>query len=64
MNPRCNSAASMPERFYPAVPAEGTARRIVDGQSLFDGRTEIDIRFGEAIYHLRITRQGKLILNK
>lgn len=49
----------------PCAPsATPAARRLIDGAALFDGRTEIDIRFGQAIYHLRITRQGKLILNK
>lgn len=32
--------------------------------ALFHGRREILIRHGEAVYRLKITRQGKLILNK
>lgn len=43
---------------------ENDQGRIVDGESLFGGRREIDIRFGQSVYRLRITRQGKLILNK
>lgn len=39
-------------------------RMTVDGMTLFNGRTEIEISFGHAVYRLRITRQGKLILNK
>lgn len=39
-------------------------RRSVDGEALFGGWREIDIHFGQSVYHLRITRQGKLILNK
>lgn len=53
------------EKQRPGAPsAPQTARRTIDGAALFEGRTEIDIRFGQATYHLRITRQGKLILNK
>ncbi len=49
----------------PANPEKaGPPRRAIDGAALFDGRTEIDIHFGQSVYHLRITRQGKLILNK
>jgi hemin uptake protein HemP len=33
-------------------------------QQLFRGATEIEIEHGGARYRLRITRQGKLILNK
>nr|WP_246734921.1 hemin uptake protein HemP [Chelativorans sp. ZYF759] len=36
----------------------------IDSQSLFKGATEIVIDHGGAKYRLRITRQGKLILNK
>jgi hemin uptake protein HemP len=31
---------------------------------LFDGTNEIEIQHGEAIYRLRITSLGKLILTK
>lgn len=37
---------------------------IIDAAKLFNGRSEIALRFGEAVYHLKITRFGKLILNK
>ncbi len=39
-------------------------QRTLSSQSLFEGRTEISIDHGGAIYRLKITRQGKLILNK
>lgn len=37
---------------------------IVKSRDLFAGRTEICIEHEGAIYRLKITRQGKLILNK
>jgi hemin uptake protein HemP len=41
-----------------------TPPRTLSSESLFDGRTEISIDHGGSIYRLKITRQGKLILNK
>lgn len=46
------------------IRSEATGRPLIDGAALFRGRTEVAIRFGDSIYRLRITRQGKLILNK
>lgn len=60
---RSHPAGTGPSAIGTAAASE-TGRRTIDGATLFDGRTEIDIRFGQSIYHLRITRQGKLILNK
>ncbi len=37
---------------------------VVTSQSLFKGAQEIAIEHQGSIYRLRITRQGKLILNK
>lgn len=37
---------------------------IYDSAGLFKGSTEIGIEHAGAIYRLKITRQGKLILNK
>lgn len=37
---------------------------VLSTQELFQGRQEIAIEHAGAIYRLRITRQGKLILNK
>ena len=37
---------------------------IVDANSLFGSVREIGIRHDGALYRLKITRQGKLILNK
>ncbi len=38
--------------------------RTMTSGSLFQGTREIAIEHGESVYRLKITRQGKLILNK
>lgn len=38
--------------------------RVLESKDLFDGNTEILIRHDDAVYRMKITRQGKLILNK
>lgn len=38
--------------------------RVVTSESLFRGTHEIGIEHSGAMYRLKITRQGKLILNK
>jgi len=38
--------------------------RIVESTDIFRGQTEIMIRHKGVIYRMKITRQGKLILNK
>ncbi|MEM7289500.1 MAG: hemin uptake protein HemP [Pseudomonadota bacterium] len=38
--------------------------RILQSKALFDDEKEIGIAHGGSIYRLKITRQGKLILNK
>jgi hemin uptake protein HemP len=43
---------------------QGTPPRIVESSDVFRGRNEVMIRHEGAIYRLKITRQGKLILNK
>ena len=42
----------------------GQLVRSLSSDSLFQGTREIAIEHGEATYRLKITRQGKLILNK
>ncbi|WP_429091817.1 hemin uptake protein HemP [Aminobacter sp. BE322] len=44
--------------------AESLAVRTLTSESLFLGDYEIGINHGGALYRLKITRQGKLILNK
>jgi hemin uptake protein HemP len=43
-------------------PSEGF--RVVDSRALFGGEHEVGIVHAGETYRLRITRQGKLILNK
>jgi len=38
--------------------------RVFGSDFLFDGTKEVGIEHGGALYRLKITRQGKLILNK
>jgi hemin uptake protein HemP len=38
--------------------------RTVSSEALFNGLYEIGINHGGSLYRLKITRQGKLILNK
>ncbi|HTO34538.1 MAG TPA: hemin uptake protein HemP [Pararhizobium sp.] len=45
------------------APANQT-QRIVESRELFRGDNEILISHDGAIYRMKITRQGKLILNK
>ncbi len=45
-----------------AAKAGGTA--VYESSELFRGASEIGIEHDGAIYRLKITRQGKLILNK
>ncbi len=60
-------------RFRPRRPVQDeqvqythlrTPSRTVSSESLFNGLYEIGINHGGALYRLKITRQGKLILNK
>lgn len=44
--------------------SELNAQQTIDSRILFDGKSEIAIKHRGAIYRLKITRQGKLILNK
>jgi hemin uptake protein HemP len=50
-----------------SLPATKRAPRptpVIDSTRLFDGHREIQIRHGDETYRLRITSNGKLILNK
>ncbi|HEV7319956.1 MAG TPA: hemin uptake protein HemP [Ensifer sp.] len=42
----------------------GRAPRIIESRELFGSENEILISHDGAIYRMKITRQGKLILNK
>lgn len=53
------------ERDAAIAPLEaGTTAHTIDSRDLFRGATEIQIVHDGAIYRMKITRQGKLILNK
>lgn len=45
-------------------PARPTAPRRLASENLLAGETEIEIEHGEAVYRLRVTSLGKLILTK
>jgi hemin uptake protein HemP len=47
-----------------AVKPIGQVQRILESRDLFRGQSEILISHEGAIYRMKITRQGKLILNK
>jgi hemin uptake protein HemP len=55
-----------PDTFKHApLPGQPAAQhRIVESVDLFRGTNEIMIRHDGLVYRLKITRQGKLILNK
>lgn len=48
----------------PARPQQDGAPRTLTSQEIFEGSTEVQILHEQAVYRLKITRQGKLILNK
>ncbi|MGG6896881.1 MULTISPECIES: hemin uptake protein HemP [Rhizobium] len=48
----------------PARSAAAPQLRIVESTDIFRGQTEIMIKHEGVIYRMKITRQGKLILNK
>ncbi|MGR9415255.1 hemin uptake protein HemP [Rhizobium leguminosarum] len=54
-----------PDNFKHVPLSEPAAQhRIVESADLFRGTNEIMIRHDGLVYRLKITRQGKLILNK
>ena len=55
-----------PDTPRPSQPSSATngSQPIVESHELFRGASEILISHDGAIYRMRITRQGKLILNK
>ncbi|NJS14047.1 MAG: hemin uptake protein HemP [Sphingopyxis sp.] len=42
----------------------GRRARVISSNVLFSGQTEVAILHDGCVYRLRITKQGKLILNK
>lgn len=60
MNDQTNSHPS--ENTHPVPSASGAPT--FNSEDLFQGQREILIRHGEEVYKVRITRNGKLIMNK
>ena len=56
--------AAIVERRGPDAPARPASPPVHDARRLVSGGPEARITLGAAIYTLRITRQGKLILTK
>lgn len=56
--PVADQTREIPQRLQPR------AARVVTSESLFRGTHEIGIEHSGSMYRLKITRQGKLILNK
>ncbi|MGB3391564.1 MAG: hemin uptake protein HemP [Pseudaminobacter sp.] len=48
----------------PAMVTLGMPRRMLSSDSILRGEREIGIEHHGALYRLKVTRQGKLILNK
>lgn len=62
--PQATSAAPAAEAPRPALPAVTGAPQRVSSAGLLRGASEIEIEHKGAIYRLRQTSQGKLILTK
>ncbi len=58
-NTETNTAATIPRSTM-----QGQTQRVVESRDLFCGANEILIAHDGSIYRMKITRQGKLILNK
>lgn len=54
------AGARAADRGFPAE----AAGPVIDSAALFAGRREITIHHEGSLYRMKITRQGKLILNK
>ena len=54
----------VPEGRRTAASRDVRPARSYDTAELFGGETEIEITHQQSTYRLKITRQGKLILNK
>lgn len=53
-----------PEPRDDQTDAETRDEILLDTETLFQGKQEIHIQHEGQLYHLRITRNGRLILNK
>jgi len=59
-------AKVLPEKDKPVSRCSSTEQQmpLIDSSQLFGKSNEIMIRHGGAVYRLRITKNGKLIMNK
>lgn len=58
------STTTLSPAGHSPVPRAVAVTEAIPSSALFSDRREITISHGGALYRLRITRQGKLILNK
>ncbi len=63
-NPKIFLNRSRPVEAQPRGEYKRMLVRTLTSQSLFQGEHEIGIDHAGSLYRLKITRQGKLILNK
>ena len=65
-NNRPEMMVEKPDSFsHASLKREPTAEmRVLESADIFRGATEIMIRHDGVVYRMKITRQGKLILNK
>ena len=56
--------AGGPAGVMPTQKLSGEVLEVIDSVSLFEGRSTVQILHRGALYQLRATRQGKLILTK
>ena len=64
MKPNEMTADPQIEDEFPVAHHSVTSTRVIDSATIFRGESEIMIRHDGVIYRMKITRQGKLILNK
>ena len=55
---------SVPRSRFELSQADRVAERVIESRALFGERREVSIEHDGAVYRLKITKQGKLILNK
>lgn len=54
----------LPSVAVEGLEAFGAQGRVIQSEAIFCGQTSALIAHGQELYTLRITRQGKLVLNK
>ncbi len=59
-----DSSIENPGGYRAPLPTRSSTLNLIDSKELFRGKHELQIKHVGEIYTLRITRNGKLILNK